>query len=479
MELSFGLLPLEIKQAICATLCPHCRADFPLGWKSQFDIDRRALAALSLTCKENQVLSKPFLYHRPGPIQNYSSFVKTLLHRPDLAEHVREYHSVEYWGDVSSEEDKKIIKDVALSLLLDTAEDPLLEKALEFEYKQLCAEIPIALAPNLERMITTIDPLSLNKITTYKFLEGRLARLKHQQGLKTLHCLRFKALDNYFFSMNNPNINALLRITPHLRDLTFQGTLGLESAVWSDFFDDSQLISETTTRTWTRALRHLRSLSFECSSLRMSPHPHHSSYFREMAALSPSLQSFRFHASPINSETAGQFVPRMFLGALDPCRTTLETLDLDFSRITTASTFHSSPSSQLLPSHFSPFTNLKFLKLDEESICKSLTGSNELSIEEVPASCVFDILSQLPKVECFLVRMREIGNSHTTKDLFLLGHEITCGKLPNFRKVELHIRSREREPRADIVGSSGSHGMYSRLKEVFRETKVQLLITQI
>lgn len=94
-------LPLEIQRAICANLCEHCvyaECSFTI---SAFHDGQRCfvytdeLSSLSKSCRALRDLAQPILHH-VVPVHRPAKFLRTLLHRPDLAASVRVYAGLQY-----------------------------------------------------------------------------------------------------------------------------------------------------------------------------------------------------------------------------------------------------------------------------------------------------------------------------------------------------------------------------------------------
>lgn len=475
MASAFERLPPEIIEAICEALCSHCRLGL-FGWlvEGKIGTERQAFRSLSLTCKRIQASAQPFLYHSPEPITRYVSFVRTLMARPDLAAHIREYYS-SYRGavDASKEEEKKIIRDVALALHLEPPEDPDLEIAMELHYKELCAEIPLALAPNIQGIVVGINIYDLKGPTTHLFLKNRFARLGGRHGFENLRRLHFDRFENLFFPISRGEVYSHLNIAPNLEELTFEGTLGLEGICWSDHVEDSKFVTHESLMAWDYAFGNLKSLSFDNCSLRLGPCIYPTSYFRTMAERSPKLCAFRFQTVSQEAPSfilKGHFTPSMFPQALEPCASTLKTLDLDLRTVIAEQDPEVTTFPVFDPCYFRVFRELTTLKLDAKSICRWLTRLDDRTLDYGPNSCIVDILSQLPNVERFRLRMIETDHDHIFKDLLCLGLEIARGKFCHLSRIEV-------EKAHEDLDSEGHSADYNDLKGILKDTEVRLLIS--
>lgn len=130
-------LPSELKRLICAQFWRHCCRLSPLDIVTfTAGTDVSPLKALSEMCTVFRDIAQPLLYHVPFVRGSYTSFLRAIRERPDLADSVKclpELKSVfhEMAGDLVADR-FTLVKEIAAELQMLTPEDEPFED--EFSY---------------------------------------------------------------------------------------------------------------------------------------------------------------------------------------------------------------------------------------------------------------------------------------------------------------------------------------------------------
>lgn len=455
----FVHLPVDVQYQICRLFCPHCHDDGDLFTVLHCESTEgnRALLRLASTCHRVRAVCEPVLYHYPR-ITCYTAFFRTLMGRPELAEHVKVMNKVDqneikdftYGKTGFHREDFLYLRYLAYALQLgDSDEDafnklfpglatrggdgfsrlPVREQNRNFvllatAYDNLITSIMVAMCPFIQVLSINID----NGATYDGLTEGGSPLPKfiflpkligHNSGsLEFVHTLIVRNTEHHSpYSLGLDRIAFLWQALPNVRRLVFDRSSwdGL-SVQLSDSFE------KHVEYDWS-ALAKLKEIRFLKFSRQSLPLP-----LRGMKRLIKGcnrLEKFVFHPQNLQSDT---FLPLCLVRILLPAAQHLQYLAIYCPPPEEASV----DSQFLLNEEVKKLEVLKKLVIDEPTFCRHYHDQNDELVGN-RSQCITNLLPT--SVEQLTVYLR--GRLDTYHDIMDLAECVLLGEFPNLSQIRV------------------------------------------
>lgn len=455
----FVHLPVDVQYQICRYFCPHCHDDDDLfavlhGESAE---GNSALLNLSGTCRRIRAVCEPVLYHYPR-IVCYTAFFRTLMGRPELAEHIKVMNKVNqneieiftYGKAGCRREDFLYLRHLADALQLGDSDEgsfnelfpglatgeedifshvPVREQNRNFvllatAYDNLITSIMIAMCPFIQFLSINLD----NGATYDGITEGgsplpRFIFLPQLIGnntgsLEFVHTLVVRNTEHHSpYSLGLDRIAFLWRAVPNVRRLVF------DKSSWdglSVHLSDS--LEKHTEYDWgaLAKLKEIRFLKFSRQSL---PLPLRG--MKRLIKRCNGLEKFVFYPQNLHRDT---FLPLCLIRIILPAAQHLRYLAIYCPPPEEASI----DDKFLLNEELKKLEVLETLIIDEPTFCCHYHNHND-KFECNRSQCITDLLP--PSVEQLTVYLRE--NIDAYYDIMDVAECIMLGEFPKLSTIRV------------------------------------------
>lgn len=461
----FLRLPIEIQRAICADLCEHCTyADCsfsapgaPIFYElQQFYVYEEDLCNLSRSCRALRDIAQPILHHVVPLFYNHrpANFLRTILHRPDLAASVRVYtglyHMYKEGGSFTPrisyiyEYDQKlreaagICAEVGKALDVvdprDLGIDGFLGQPFEGSWVERSAQVAqidnlitssfLALYPNLQFFCFRISTSTFEalKSPTFQYMQRRIEKTgsigvqgNEFPSLKTLAIEWPCRLTSK--SLGLEKIGLLLDAMPNLQRLLLIGARG-----------DLEHSCNTVAKLSWPGISKLRQLYFlGYRTGRTLPVPYDA--IHRIVEQTSGMERFVFHAlSYVDAwMTPNPFSPARLLQSLLTAKHTIRDISITTSFIFIEPDLTKITIGPLLRE----FSNLVLLDLTEQCFCLHWLDGKQ----HHPTTCLVDTLPVT--VRCLTVKLHD--RYRAVQDVIRLGHDVATGSFPQLQTLKVEF----------------------------------------
>lgn len=350
--------------------------------------------------------------------------IRTLAARPDLARAVKWHRcSFHYHIEDGRLDCPEQLEQLVRGYHLDFHGDPNYSVLHQgggdhgtFALRELCAELLVALCPNLEALNFPLNAEMGGRgmHSVARFLASRAQAISPST---LFHNLTHLTLDAGEYAMGSsldvPAVALILNEAPMLANLRM---IRIRPAADSSVTWPSHTVGLRPT-----ALRSLRVLEFELSAFH--PGQEQLTLLTQMILQAEKLERFRFSSVP--SPTIRNWInPSGLLEVLWPARQTLRHLDLDL---------HWDPSQVRQRPDLTVMESLDTLKINETEFCEHMWDNR---FADSDSTC---LSSMLPRSLRFLT-VRVSNTTRAWKDIVYLAHQTAAGFFPTLERVTLYVR---------------------------------------